>query len=1122
MSSENDSDRRTSEAPDVASSNSENVKISSALSENEEYMSQASVEDEPDVSSETREEDELKQLKHPWTDKSKLSVAECGAGGNCGPNSFFKGLQYLEITEDVVFQEASTPENVRKKVAQAQGKLPKMGKWWNQKDLQHAANEYNVGILMFNKGRDSLILPEGKPIPKLSVALLGGEGESVHFQLVLPSSFNPRLLVPDGSVYFVCSLLECDKAKYSPSHLSGAGGLIEPLRRAFSTVPNILEMNFSSLEQFQFKGSTASERRAEALALTNHFANVNQHVIGPAAVAGLKLFAGVVGNTSNAKDVTVSQIVEKPEAAVSSEDMTTAANVFMSVVYNPDLTEDSYDVTYGTEHKQHKGGDRYKDHMNVLMERIRGGENNFDSRPIVVRLESATPVWPSYILNTIGFIPRSNSGDPIFTMLNDILNEEENNGGVLVICHSVAQPLDASAAWKDLDVVKKWISNRKECKMKVLLAITKADLKAESYYHDCHSMRDLYNKIFGRFEKLLPNTEMFFVTGWRENGPTDEMACAGELRQTIDAVKARIIQGNSKEGSSPWIDKLDARIGTAQLRKEYLRLIGLQASRYVDSFLGCLTHAIDTLDKKRRELLVEYDAVQIDSVSGPIDEICTVTEKQAMIYRTGALERPSSADVNLETNREFAAKYRKTLLEELGIIYNMKDFEMTVSLDDIKQIILTASTDIPINNRRYHSFWMRIERLKENSKTFAKLYRMEPLPREEIIDFITTKPVNNNMDVDNFVNTFVVDSVKTIFCRELGPLFSKWIAYMVYESYECGFFLSLRDSTPGKALKTNTKFHEIFLEVLKDIYFKDIEEEVKYAVLGKAPAFLERLNILRETQSSAKARSETEQNWLQRLGAISPIIAAKIAKYLKITLPSLTANTILPLSQLKMKENFAKPFVPSLYLDVTLEETQILNEIAQYYFEEMLVQCIEHFFREALARVDFCYSQTRYERDNNFLFKHFFMTTFERESSQFPDHQSELAKFTYNERYYGYTVQQLLEKGIIVFNDKNSYAKPDSKANDPSKRADDPFSDLRHTQNNLTLFSYKFPRSLHPGYRLPLHDKVRGRAKTFLGDVYNDKANIESIILKEAVQLRDLQLQLKAAKDYLKQELSTP
>ena len=94
---------------------------------------------------------------------------------------------------------------------------------------------------------------------------------------------------------------------------------------------------------------------------------------------------------------------------------------------------------------------------------------------VVVHLQSSTPIWPSFILNTIGFQPRSEGQDGIFQDVNRTLNTEAESG-VLVICHDIERPLDNAAAWKDLDIMRQYMQG-KPTKLQIIFAVTKMDLK---------------------------------------------------------------------------------------------------------------------------------------------------------------------------------------------------------------------------------------------------------------------------------------------------------------------------------------------------------------------------------------------------------------------------------------------------------------------------------------------------------------------------------------------------------------------------------------------------------------------------------------------------------------------
>ena len=214
----------------------------------------------------------------------------------------------------------------------------------------------------------------------------------------------------------------------------------------------------------------------QLVTLINHFLSSNESLLGEEK--SLNFFAGIVGLTSSAKDVTASQIIQKDDLAISGSDMTTAAPLYLFATdCSNTCKEDTYLIKFGPAqiNKKVVGGKAYQQTVHQIMSDIRGNDNSFSTEKVVVHLQSSTPIWPSFILNTIGFQPRSEGQDGIFQDVNRTLNTEAESG-VLVICHDIERPLDNAAAWKDLDIMRQYMQG-KPTKLQIIFAVTKMDLK---------------------------------------------------------------------------------------------------------------------------------------------------------------------------------------------------------------------------------------------------------------------------------------------------------------------------------------------------------------------------------------------------------------------------------------------------------------------------------------------------------------------------------------------------------------------------------------------------------------------------------------------------------------------
>jgi len=224
------------------------------------------------------------------------------------------------------------------------------------------------------------------------------------------------------------------------------------------------------------------------------------------------------------------------------------------------------------------------------MAEIRGvsGGTQHTSDPVSVLVKSATPTPAAYILNTIGMMPQATGNDPLFDDINQMLNEQaQRDGGVLIICHDVQRPLDATAAFLDLDVIKDYMRNPGHSKFRVVVARTKADLWETIDYSRCKTFEDVHNKIFGSFEEKLPSSDMFLITGWRNEYPSDALNCQVKFQKTFTEVAQRIVQDSPNERNSPWLATLNGKLGTKLLIKHYHKLVSEQGRGFLQLVSDC-------------------------------------------------------------------------------------------------------------------------------------------------------------------------------------------------------------------------------------------------------------------------------------------------------------------------------------------------------------------------------------------------------------------------------------------------------------------------------------------------------------------------------------------------------
>ena len=320
-------------------------------------------------------------------------------------------------------------------------------------------------------------------------------------------------------------------------------------------------------------------------------------------------------------------------------------------------------------------------------------------------------------MNTIGLIPRAKGGDPIFEMINRQLNEDEEHGGVLVICHATLHPLDDSAIWKEFDVVKKWIKDPEHCNTEIILAITKGDLFNNVNFRNCSSVKSVHERIFGKFENALPKTEMFWVTGWRDNLLENEHQLREEQKHLVDGVLKSIFKSHPAEQKSPWVKKLYDHIGIEKLRNHYLCKVHSQSLSYIQDFLEYLKMAKHQLEEKHKEIGMKYKKAAGYVI--PVLEHCQELEKVSMQVRLNDFERPSSSSLPLDTITHDASQVRYNLQDEFAFVMQQNLGKFSPSPEDIE--VSFKSTSLAMNANKFAAFWMRIERLHSNMPVLAEV-----------------------------------------------------------------------------------------------------------------------------------------------------------------------------------------------------------------------------------------------------------------------------------------------------------------------------------------------------------------------------------------------------------------
>uniref|UniRef100_A0A7S1A5R9 Uncharacterized protein n=1 Tax=Noctiluca scintillans TaxID=2966 RepID=A0A7S1A5R9_NOCSC len=931
-----------------------------------------------------------------------------------------------------------------------------------------------------------------------------------------------------------CAEQEASPRVHGRSAIAPALG--ESMLRVFREPDKILQLDLAPLHRLQdlCNDVVASQDKAtmRAVALVNHFATINEDLLGPGSE--LQMFISVIGNTSAAKDVTCAQLLGKGKLAVSGKEMTTAAPVYYTVLQRTDGgTVDRYKADFRG-HTVYAGEDAeaLRGVVLRLMEQIRDTADQHTSDKLAILVESGEEAVPSFILNNIGMMPTATAGtDTVWEQQNRELNfQRDRKGGVLVICVHLEQATDKSAAFLDLDVVKEYKANPAQSNFQIIVARTKADIWECVEYQNCTTFKDVYDLIFGEIERKLPGVDMYMVTGWRANDPRDEGACRDKFEHTMDEVFARVIRENPEEVFSPWRKKLDERLGTERLKQKYHSLVRQQGEHFLRVAQSCLEQGQRSLKQRVTDIYNQTKTLSNRSLAGDIPELCLLVEKLASVVRSNNLERPSSACVELEVIRTEAMKMQQTFAEEFRQLHRTYgDLVRTAHGGDVASIVKHFNAaGLAMNGESHHSFWARMVRLKANAHTVAKLYELPWVSTREINSWTKTSTVRNSSDVEHFLLIHVLNRVKCVFREELAPLFSRWIAYYVQQSYTLAMKLAFL-SERGAPMKGNIGLERVLERVLEKIYHDDVYELIMKKALDRQPSFVERISVERDRREEVCAQKRSVERWSARSHEVNDhgdrqgelfwdflsnvVFGVADVENNKDTMQRDSTKNATSVRKI-LNENPTRIFNPSLFLKLDDDEGEYLNQIGRFFFEELLTRCITFFFRETEATLDFLYAENRYEVDAEFLFKNVYFQAKEDAKSTEPDlfreHEAKLDVFPPVQRYQGYNMRQLLKDGLVTFKGavgerrcpeceyplsmpfcgvtgkKHVEQINESRGMQPHAGLD-PFSGIVDCDVAMPDLSYQWPEAAIPGYRALLHDEVSSIAKKFLGKFFDDK-----------------------------------
>jgi hypothetical protein len=812
--------------------------------------------------------------------------------------------------------------------------------------------------------------------------------------------------------------------------------------------PDIVErLDLSSLEQIRTLTDKSDKSNQAIVAHIAHFAHVNEHLLGDAAKR-LGIFIAAVGQTSTGKDVTIAQLLDKDVLAVSGKNMTTAAPVSYFVVpATRQLSNDRFTVQFDGR-RIYEGEDpkNFRAAMHKLMEEIRGPDGtSFTTKKVVVKVESANPnVWPSFALNTVGMMPQVNGRDKIFGQLDATLTKvNASEGGMLVICHDVQRPVDLSAVWRDLAVVRLFVADRglaaraRRCKMHIVVARTMCDLITDAEFAKCKTHEQLYVMLFGPLEEVMDGVHVFAITGWPADNPLqrDKTADVFEARlhkalQRIDAKWAHdTLQQQFKQ-------RVLARCGTAKLIAEYQRYMAKAGRDVAQLALQCLLKGQAAMRARYEHLSTLRKQLHHVSVQELIGDICLDTEKLAESLRLNNLERPHNATASIEHVHRMAVTRGVTLEQEFELAFERAS--VTLSVDRRKVAGAISRAPRKMNRAPHFVFWARLLRLKANARTLAGVYGWKKLKTEDINMFTQSRAVRDEAYVEDFVNIYVLSRVRSAFLDEIVPLLSAWVSMLLHDSYKLAYDIC-RGLPKYAMLANNSVFDELMRDVLYQLYYTDVVDKIRDLAIIQAPAFIERINVERDRRDRQYAAAVSEREWARyckRLGTTK----APFQQFLSAVTPFKSSRKaadgagggsgvdavgddephdgggdsgLATADEEKLlNENHVVPRSSAVFLAMHEDEGQLLNEIGRFFFKEMLTQAIEFFFRQTETELDFAYSQSLFHKQAKFLFKHLFFAAHSaaQASPTSALHRLEqaIAAMPPSRRYCGYDVEQLV------------------------------------------------------------------------------------------------------------------
>src|SRR3990167_4026877 len=547
-------------------------------------------------------------------------------------------------------------------------------------------------------------------------------------------------------------VLSCNQ----PAWLKSDDDLGNIVKELLSDANKFLELDYGALSDFEATSNDQMKTSIDLITRINHFVNSNKNIFNTQLDA-LTFSIFIVGLTAAAKDVTSAQLLGNKHLADSGINMCTAANVHLFVNA---ADKEEYDVRFKGNRQILSNGQDYLAYMQRLMENIRNAEpKRFSTDSVIVKYTGESVTQASFGMNTMGLIPRSDGSDPVFKMINSQLNEKAEGGGIIVICSDITRPLDRSTAWLDFDVVQKWIDNRKQCKYQVILAFTKADLLTENHFGKVKTMKEMHEKIFGRFENLLPNTPMFAITGWIKEDGGDEDYLANKHREIIQNVMDRIENLNPQEANSDFKKKIFDKIGIEALKKYYFEAIYSQNIKYLSAVVDGFKSGLENLSRFSRELQSQLNGAENTAL--PIHDHLNDIEKLGIILRLNEHQRPGISLAHIE---EVTPNYRFTLAEDFArVLQANPSIHLSVEACEISKKL--AGGSLEFNGERFHAFWQLIERLHANAYTFASLYDLEDITKEEITAYITTASAKNSQDVENYILVKALHKCKDVFVK---------------------------------------------------------------------------------------------------------------------------------------------------------------------------------------------------------------------------------------------------------------------------------------------------------------------------------------------------------------------